>query len=156
MHAAPLPRYIQNMKSLAPAVLALLILPAAAAPMPPRGKFVYSDLCSGPRPWEVHGHRVELLHDIDGDFITIEFPNLGYNYDVRHGTRVQLDPATGGLSFSYDDYFDEYAFQGEAAPQQLSGRFDDDYQFHTLPRVPNSWPEQPPCPGTVNAPLFPQ
>jgi hypothetical protein len=124
---------------LALALLALPLLPAAAAPMPPRGKFVYSDLCGGPRPWEVHGHRVELLHGIDGDFITIMFPNLGFNYDVRHATRVQLDPGNGALSFSYDDYFDDYAFQGEASPQQLTGAFDDDFQVHTLPRVPNSW-----------------
>jgi hypothetical protein len=93
-----------------PAIL-LLSAPVIAAPMPPRGKFVYSDLCSGPQPWEVHGHRVALLHDSDGDFITIEFPNLGFNYDMRHATRVQLDPATGGLGFSYDDYFEIMPFR---------------------------------------------
>jgi hypothetical protein len=146
------------MKALAAALLMFLLVPAAAAPMPPRGKFVYSDLCGGPQPWEVHGHRVELLHDYDGDYITIEFPNLGFNYDVRHATRVELDPATGLLAFSYDDYFDDYSFRGVTSPQELTGDFDDDLQTHTLPRVPNSWPEQPPCPVREydDSPEFPE
>jgi hypothetical protein len=106
----------------------------------------------------VHGHRVELLHDYDGDYIAIEFPNLGFNYDVRHATRVQLDPATGLLAFSYDDYFDDYSFQGVTSPQELTGDFDDDLQTHTLPRVPKSWPEQPPCPVREydDSPEFPE
>lgn len=119
----------------------------AAAPgvMPPRGKFVYSDLCSGPRPWEVHGHRVELLHDSDGNFITIEFGDAGFDFDVRHAQRAFLDEATGEFDFDYDDYLDDYSFQGSATPRALTGLFGDDLQVHTLPRVPNSWPDQPPC-----------
>ena len=77
---------------------------------------------------------------------------------MRHATRVQLDPATGMLGFSCDDYFDDYAFQGVASPQELTGGFDDDFQTHTLPRVSNSWLEQPPCqvPGYDPSPEFPE
>jgi hypothetical protein len=119
---------------------------AAAAPFPARGKFVYSDLCAGPEPWRVQGHRVELLHGPEGDFVSVEFSDKGFDSDVLHSPRVELDPADGSIWFAYVDFSDEYAFEGDATPQELTGTFDDDLEVHTLPRVPNSWPEQPPCP----------
>jgi hypothetical protein len=118
----------------------------AAAPFPARGKFVYSDLCAGPEPWRVQGHRVELLHGPEGDFVSVEFSDKGFDSDVLHSPRVELSPADGSLWFAYVDFSDEYAFEGDATPQELTGTFDDDLEVHTLPRVPNSWPEQPPCP----------
>jgi hypothetical protein len=130
--------------------LALLGVPLAASadPIPPRGKFVYSDLCVGPEPWHVHGHRVEFEHGLDGNFVAIRFSDKGFDSDVLHSPRVQFDPATGALWFYYVDFSDEYAFEGSATPQTLTGSFDDDLEVHTLPRVPNSWPEEPPCQPT--------
>jgi hypothetical protein len=130
---------------------------ADAAPFPARGKFVYSDLCSGPEPWALHGHRVELLHGADGDFVTIEYFN-SFDSDVVHSPRVLLDGDTGALWFSYQDYYDENAFEGYVTPQELNGIFDDDHREHDLPRVPNSWPEAPPCPAVEwdESPEFPE
>jgi hypothetical protein len=126
-------------------VLLLAVFSAAAAPFPPRGKFVYSDLCSGPEPWRVQGHRVEFEHGLDGDFVAVRFSDKGFDSDVLHSPRVEFDPATGGIWFAYVDFSDEYAFEGVATPQFLTGTFDDDLEVHTLRRVPNSWPDEPPC-----------
>ncbi len=131
--------------------LALLFLPLAAfaadaPPFPTRGKFVWSDLCVGPKPWELHGHRIVLIHDPEFDDVTIEFFDKGWDSDVLHSPRVLFDPQTGALIFSYEDYSDEYLFVGNVSSHTLAGAFDDDQRDHTLPRVPNSWPEEPPCP----------
>jgi hypothetical protein len=141
-----------------PLICAALLLAASqapAAPFPPRGKFVYSDLCVGPEPWRVRGHRVEFEHGRDGDFVAIRFSDKGFDSDVLHSARVEFDPANGALWFAYVDFSDEYAFEGQATPQTLTGSFDDDLEVHTLPRVPNSWPEEPPCqpPAEDQSPL---
>ena len=41
---------------------------------------------------------------------------------------------------------------------KLTGIFDDDHREHDLPRVPNSWPEAPPCPVVEwdESPEFPE
>jgi hypothetical protein len=98
-----------------------------------------------------------LLHGADGDFVTIEYFN-GFDSDVVHSPRVELDPANGALWFSYQDYFDDNSFDGYATTQELTGIFDDDHREHDLPRVPNSWPEAPPCrpPAEDEAPEFPE
>lgn len=88
---------------------------------------------------------MEFVHDRDGDFITIQFSDKGFDSDVLHSPRVEFDAATGALWFAYVDFSDEYAFEGIATPQALTGSFDDDLEVHSLPRVPNSWPQEPPC-----------
>jgi hypothetical protein len=141
------PRAETGMKILAMTLsaFALSLVAAKAEPFPARGKFVFSDLCAGPEPWRVQGHRVVLEHGLDGDFVTIIFSDKGFDSDVIHSPRVELDPSNGALWFAYVDFSDEYAFEGIATPRELTGIFDDDFETHTLPRVPNSWPEEPPC-----------
>ena len=72
--------------------------------------------------------------------------NGGTLHDGDSGTFSNLAVKAGSFS-------DEYAFEGQATPQTLTGSFDDDLEVHTLPRVPNSWPEEPPCrPPAEDAP----
>ena len=143
------------------AALLLAASPAAAQtlkapPFPPRFKIIYSNLCSGPEPYAMHGHRVEFEYTVnDGGFVTIEFFDTGFDSDILHATRVQFDRQNGALDFVYLDWSDEYDFTGSITSKQLTGYFQDAEQTITLPRVPNSWPEAPPCQAN-GLPLAPE
>jgi hypothetical protein len=118
----------------------------SAPPFPPRFKVIYSNLCSGPEPYAMHGHRVQFDYsDRDGGAVTIEFFDTGFDSDILHATRVQFDRQTGKLDFVYLDWSDEYDFSGAITSKSLTGTFGDAGRDITLPRVPNSWPEAPPC-----------
>lgn len=133
------------------AFLLLATVPAAAQgprpapPFPPRFKIIFSNLCSGPEPWALHGHRVEFEYDENGGYITIEFFDTGFNSDILHSPRVLFNRGTGELTFSYADFSDEYLFKGFISSTELTGYFDDAQETIDLPRVPNSWPVSPPC-----------
>jgi hypothetical protein len=155
---------VPAMKSAAVLLASLLLatLPAAAQtaptapPFPPRFKIIYSNLCSGPEPYAMHGHRVEFEYTVnDGGFVTIEFFDTGFDSDVLHATGVKFDRQNGALSFIYLDWSDEYDFSGSITSKQLTGYFQDAGQTITLPRVPNSWPEAPPCQAN-GLPLAPE
>lgn len=122
----------------------LLTGTASQAPVLPPGKYVYSDFCVGAKPWDLYGHRVVLSHGREGDWVRIDFPGEGEDGPL-FATAVILDAKTGKLFFSYQSTEDEYAFEGVATPKGLTGLFDDDNATHSLPRIPNSWPDDLPC-----------
>jgi hypothetical protein len=151
-----------GMKILGLMLLAVTLPPGAAhaadaPPFPPRGKLIFSDLCAGPELWAVHGHRIVFEYDENGYDLSIDFSDKGFDSDVLHSPRVLFDPATGALQFYYVDFSDEYGFSGFITSRELTGFFDDDLASHTLPRVPNTWPEKPPCqPQQEEEPEFPE
>jgi hypothetical protein len=96
---------------------------AVAAPLPPAGRFVYSNACSSP-DGDFEGYRVRLTASPVGVSVMVEYSDDGSESldTVRDPT---FNPTSGALNFSFrGGDGDQYSFHGTASLEKLVGTFD--------------------------------
>ncbi len=105
---------------------AVLVVTVAAAPFPGRGVFAYSDFCL--YKGVPTGHRVRFTRDDGKNEISItysgeliEFVRSKPQSGTVKATKVNFNPNTGALSFSYRIRHQQYRFEGRATPEKLTG-----------------------------------
>jgi len=98
---------------LATVLLATGVEAAALKPLPPRGTFLYSDLCwaSDENGGDAGGYQVRLERSATGDTLWLEWSE-GPLMGPMQATKLRIDPVTSEISFT---------IPGNTAPSFMPG-----------------------------------
>jgi hypothetical protein len=82
-------------------VMASAACPVFASPLPVRGTFIYSSLCSDPEgSGDLGGYRIKLSRSAKGDSLYLEYNSEGPLYGPTLASALTIDSKTSKMSFT--------------------------------------------------------